>query len=157
MVSIATLKDYITIFSGLLTPIIACITIYIAYQQHKTSRQKLKYDLYEKRFKIYLSLMKFLSKIIRDSNITIEDLNLFLIETNESIFLLDNDICEYLDLIYNKGCEIRLCNTALDDRNLPIGEDRNKLAEEQYNLSIWFSEQYKLSNKKFDKYLHINL
>ena len=47
------MKEIIDIFSALLTPIIATIMVYIAYQQMRANRIKVKAELYADREKIF--------------------------------------------------------------------------------------------------------
>ena len=46
-------EAYLTGVSALLTPTIAAIAAYIAYQQHQTARTKLHHDLYRKAVYMY--------------------------------------------------------------------------------------------------------
>lgn len=48
----------IDFFQGLLTPVIAIIVTYIAYQQMRTNQAKLKLDLLELRLEVYDSVNK---------------------------------------------------------------------------------------------------
>ncbi len=42
-------KDYVDVLSALLTPFIAIITTYIAYQNYRNAKLKLRHELYDKR------------------------------------------------------------------------------------------------------------
>ena len=50
--------------SGLLTPIIAIIAAYIAYRQYKNDNERLKRDLYEKRYAIFSNLMETIALVV---------------------------------------------------------------------------------------------
>jgi endonuclease V-like protein UPF0215 family len=52
---------------ALLTPVIAIVATYIAWQQWKTNALKLHLDRYDRRLKIYQEVKKILSIIIRDA------------------------------------------------------------------------------------------
>ncbi|HEV2293707.1 MAG TPA: hypothetical protein VGR35_07615 [Tepidisphaeraceae bacterium] len=43
-----------------LTPLIACLAVWIAFQQFRVARNKLRLDLYEKRFKVYSAVKEFI-------------------------------------------------------------------------------------------------
>lgn len=43
-----------------MTSVIACFLAYVAFQQWRTNRGKLKLDLYEKRFQVYSNTLSFL-------------------------------------------------------------------------------------------------
>ena len=53
---------YITAFS---VPVIASIGLLIAYRQWKTAQNKLKFELFEKRLKVYNSTVNFFYFILR--------------------------------------------------------------------------------------------
>jgi hypothetical protein len=48
--TLEALKALLGASSGLLTPLIAVIAVYIAWQQWRTARQKLRMDLFDKRY-----------------------------------------------------------------------------------------------------------
>jgi len=52
----------ITILQGLLTPLIAIITTYIAWQQWKGNQLKLKMERYERRLRVYQEVVKMLKE-----------------------------------------------------------------------------------------------
>ena len=53
-------KVYIDIFSALLTPTIALVTTYIAIQQYRNNRAKLRHELYDRRVAVYNAVGNFL-------------------------------------------------------------------------------------------------
>jgi hypothetical protein len=50
--------------AAFLTPTIAVLGVYIAYNQWRTNKDSLRERLYEKRFDVYKGTQKLLSKII---------------------------------------------------------------------------------------------
>ncbi len=120
----------INLFSAALTPVIAIITVYIAYQQYQTNRYKLRLDLYDKRFKVFLGLREFLSNIIQNADVSNEAIFQFNLATSESVFLFDKEVSNYLQNIKEAAINIRKQNSRLHSSNLPMGEERAKLAQE---------------------------
>src|SRR5256886_7455249 len=59
-------EAYLTGVSALLTPTIAAIAAYIAYQQHQRARTKLRHDLYERRAGILRGVLVALAPVFRD-------------------------------------------------------------------------------------------
>ncbi len=70
-INITYVKDIIQLLSFCLTPLIAIIAVYIAYQQYNTNRQKLRLDLYDKRFKVFLGLQSLLIHILQTADVSL--------------------------------------------------------------------------------------
>jgi len=126
--NISYVKDIIQLLSSCLIPLIAIITVYIAYQQYSTNIQKIKLDIYEKRLKVFLGLQTLLIHIRENSDVSDEALQYFQISTSESTFIFGKDISDYLQSIRKKVICLRQKNLKLyhPNSNLPIGEERNK-------------------------------
>ncbi len=75
------------ISKALLTPVIAIVATYIAWQQWKTNRQKLNLERYDRRLRIYEEVRKILSLISRDAVASMEDLLKFRTSVSEADFL----------------------------------------------------------------------
>ena len=57
---------------ALLTPVIAAIAVYIAYQQSRTNRRRLDLDLYDRRLGIYQATVEYISAVLTDFHPTVE-------------------------------------------------------------------------------------
>ena len=150
-----TTKDTLTVFSGLLTPLLAIIATYIAWQQWRTNHIKLQHDLYDRRLVVYLALMEFLAHISRNASADINSGISFIQKTKESYFLFGKEIPEYLESIYKKSVQLDYLHKKLHESNLPVGEERSRAAQESCDLSIWFGDQFEIGRKKFEKYLKL--
>ncbi|MEW5957573.1 MAG: hypothetical protein AB1801_07610 [Chloroflexota bacterium] len=140
--------------SGLLTPVIAVVTAYIAYRQYKNDNERLKRDLYEKRYGIYSNLMETIALVVQEANVDMKTLINFKKSTREAYFLFGDDISSYLDEIYQKGLKLQTINKVLDG-NLPVGEKRNQLADQDADLMTWFAAQFDVARVKFSRYLSL--
>jgi len=146
------MKELIEIFSGLLTPTIAIITVYIAYQQLKTNRDRVRLNLYDKRFKVFRGLMDLLAHIMREGNVTDEALYKFNADTNEARFIFDKEIQDYLQSIYEKAVDIQTKNSERQEPNLQE-EKRAQLARDVGEIKKWMNKQFEVSRELFGKYL----
>ncbi|MDS4031964.1 MAG: hypothetical protein RKO66_18110 [Candidatus Contendobacter sp.] len=97
----------IEISKGLLTPLIACVATYIAWQQWQTNKQKFVLDRYDRRLKVYEEVRKILSIIVRDAKASYEDLLKFRTAVSEADFLFGPEIPAYIDEIYQKGVQLQ--------------------------------------------------
>ena len=149
------MENFLTILSGFLTPVIAGAMLYIAYRQYKTDREKFRWNLYDKRMEVYQSLWDLLGYIMQKADVSYEELNKFTIKKEKGCFLFGSDINDYLSEIRDKGFLLHKYMRQLDDRGLGIGKRRDKLAEEEEEIMLWFGKQYEESKRLFEKYLKI--
>jgi hypothetical protein len=88
------LQDWIEISKALLTPVIAAFGTWLGYQQHKTSREKLKLDLFDRRYKVYFCMASCLEEVAREGNVNDAILYRFSIGTRDVPFLFNSSIVE---------------------------------------------------------------
>ena len=148
-----TLKTVLDISSGLLFPLIAILTAYIAYQQHKTNKNRLRFELYDKRFEIYLSVKTLISQIVMEANISRDRALQFAIETREAEFLFDKEIFDYLNEIYKKALELHAIH--IQHELLSSEDKRAELNDRIFKLVRWFDTQVEVVSEKFSKYLSL--
>jgi len=149
-----TAKDILTVSSGLLTPFVAIIGLWIARQQWRTNHLKVQHELYERRLAVYISLLDFLVPIFSDCNIDEPAMNRFLWKTRESCFLFGKNIETYLQLIYDKAVDLNRLHSQIHESNLPDA-DRSRLIDERKQLKFWFNEQPLVARDKFAKLLKL--
>ncbi len=147
----------IRISTALLTPLIAIVTAYIAIQQWVTSRQKLRLDLYDRRFQIYKELEKILRIIIRDADATYDQLAEFHRSIDQADFLFRLEIVEYLKEIHQRGIKLHHWNEQYRDlyQEKPEGYDHSKVVENKHIELLWLAEQLEPAKVKFKKYLDL--
>ncbi len=95
------------ISKALLTPVIAVVATYIAWQQWKTNQQKLILDRYDRRLKVYEEVRQILSVILRDAKASYDDLLKFRRAVSEADFLFGSEIPNYIDEIYQRGVKLQ--------------------------------------------------
>ena len=140
---------YIDILSALLTPVIAIIATWIAYQQWRTSEDVNKLNKYEKRYSVYQALKEALLEIGRESNISGKGRDKLTIKTGESVFIFDDDVVDYIKTFRENSLRIYQLN-----RNLLDGTgEAKKLAKEREELEKWFQDQHQGLIDKFLPYL----
>ncbi len=115
----------------------------LARQLYKLEKDKIKLDLYNKRYDIYLKLQKFIAVVISKGTCTEGDLLEFLSYKREAAeFLFDEDIIEYLKEVYEKGVDImnRVESTTITPDQMGV-------------ILKWFGDQFEESTKQFKPYL----
>ena len=161
----------INVLTALLTPTIAIVTAYIAYQQYvlnkrnseyqnnlnqsrlETEQRKLKMELFEKRYRIYEETKSLLLKITKTANFSLVESRDFCLRTNECRFLFDSEITDFLEELTNKALEYS--NAMKESKKydgIPMPTTQNKYISK---LAEWFTSEYKHIHLRFDKYLDI--
>lgn len=151
-------QKIIEIFKALLTPVIAIVATYIAWQQWQTNRQKLNLERYDRRLHVYEEVNKILSIIIRDAIASTEDLLNFRTSVSEADFLFGPEIPQYIDQIYRHGLNLwRRTKEYRDYTQMePEGYNHKKVVDDIETELTWFSEQSNEAKDKFKKYLDIS-
>jgi hypothetical protein len=151
----------IDVLSALLTPIIALLAIYIAYQQYKISEHRLRHEIYEKRVKIYMAVNKFISQITANGQTNFTNCHEFYSEASEAAFLFDSSIMEYIDQLYGKAIVLIELQEKLypsdESQGLEVGEERSNVASQKAVLFKWFAKQLTESKELFTKKIGIKL
>lgn len=146
------------ISTALLTPVIAIVATYIAWQQWKTNQQKLILDRYDRRLKVYEEVRQILSVILRDGKASFDDLMKFRRAVSEADFLFGSEIPAYIDEIYQRGVKLQYWYGEYRDytQTKPDGYDHQKVSDGMHAELSWLMEQLEPAKQKFKKYLDIS-
>jgi hypothetical protein len=152
------LADLAELSKAILTPLIAVVAVYIAWQQWKTNQQKLVLDRYDRRLRVYEEVKKILSIIIRDGNVSVEELLRFRTAVSEADFLFGPEIPEYIDTLYKHGVTLARSTSEYRDytQSKPEGYDHQKVVSSMHEELNWLTEQFVPAKKLFQKYLDIS-
>ncbi len=140
-----------------LTSLIAVIAVWIAYQQFQTAREKLKLDLYEKRFCVFETVLGFVSLLALHQKPEAEDVIRLDRAKLTSLFLFGPEVPEYIQSVRDKAQTL----TQLDGRRNEIvqlggGDLLTETKRSQDELLSWFDKQREECRRLFGKYLAIN-
>ena len=141
-------KDVIDLLSGLLTPVIAIIVAYIAYQQWKTNKQRLRAELYDRKFTVYEILTDTIGEVMRNGDISDEQLEKFNVQRRKSHFLLGKKVPEFLEEIYGKLVNLQTMNRASPD-------EKARNAKERGDIKKWLYDQISIAREKFKEDLSV--
>ncbi len=137
------LKTVAEIVSAFGTLIVGATVAYIAYRQHKTDRNKVRCDLYERRLQLFQTVMTSIAHLVQKGEADEAVLREFNRAGNESTFLFNRSVAQYLETMYSKAVDLQATNTILADRNITDGEERSQTARKHGELVKWFSHQFK--------------
>lgn len=148
------IPNWLKIFAGLLTPILAIVATVIIVMQYFLQRNRWKFDLFNKRYPIYDYTKKYLANIATKGGITHDELIDFLRQTKDSEFLFKKDVNNYLKLLYSKGNDLEFISKKVNTLN--IEAERIKAVDQEHELRTWFSDQFKTASEIFGEYLRID-
>jgi hypothetical protein len=145
-----------TVSAALLTPTLAVVAAYVAYQQYRINKSRFAQELYEKRLRVYKSLRCFLKDLACNVDVSFEDIAEFYSDIAEVDFLFGKDVQSYLEKIYQKAMKRKALYDILHSkRAAPVGEDESKFSEEEFQILEWLVAQSEESKKIFKKYLKV--
>lgn len=136
-----------------LPAIMSIFLAYIAYQQMRINKEKLKLDLYNKRFEIYSCTLKFKLEL-ENNQLTSETHQKFIEVKNASKFLFssDNKIYESLDEIHDKSFKITgFRNESEKLKNHPESIKARQECEEAFKK---IQHEFDILNVNLSKYLN---
>lgn len=115
--------ELISVFTATLAAIVA----WTGYQQHVLAREKLKLDLFEKRFVVFQATGKFLATCVQNGFVELDDLFSFRKETYQVVFLFEVEMSNYIERLYQRGLEARTAKAKYSP--LPLGVERSRLCD----------------------------
>jgi len=151
----------VAVFNALLTPLIAIIATYIAWQQWQANKLKLKMERYERRLRVYQEVIKMLKQCADGEIRVFSAIVDFGAATAEADFLFGPEIRQYLDEISTRASKLRSANVRFKDFTQPVppGYDHEEIVNEIGTQTAWFVEQLvekSVAKNKFGKYLNIS-
>jgi hypothetical protein len=142
---------------GFLTPLIALLAPYIAWQQWKGNQLKLRMERYDRRLRIYQEVVRILSLIIRDADVKPDDLLKFRTAAAEADFLFGPEIPKYIDEIYSRGLKLWRANTEYHaTQGRAQNYDHDKVVEAMDTQLKWLTDEISVVKEKFKRYLNIS-
>lgn len=154
------LQQLIDISIALMTPLIAVITVIIAWRQHKNDSVRLKYELYERRLAVYKGLKEYIYKVMQNGiNTEIVEFAKFREESYIAGFLFDKRVRAYLEEIKDKSVEMWKLSKGLypeeGAKPMPVGEERRVAAQKAHGILNWLIEQNEKCVEVFREYFEI--
>lgn len=143
---------WIVVLSALLTPTIAIFGVYIAWQQWRLGRNKLKHDLFERRFRLYEGAVRPLVYIQSSGKMTTEAFQKFMIETRDVKWLLRKEVEGFLHgELKEKFVDL---GTLCSEFDGPLSDqERTSNLRKQREIKEWISQQQPKLDALFAPYL----
>ncbi|MGO1073186.1 hypothetical protein [Lysobacter sp. CA199] len=124
--------------------LVACLAAWIAYRQYRTARNKLKLDLFDRRFLVYEAARKALTQAYGHGKLEPSQQFEYLSSVQAARWLFGPEVQEYLETtLWHKFVDLELYNS------FPPA----KYASERAKLMKWLIVQPQELNKILGKYL----
>lgn len=131
--------------------VVGAFASWIAAQQWRTARDKLRLDLFEKRWVIYETLNTIIANTLSRGAITLGEVDDFYRRTKGSEFLFDRSINAYILEVRRALVQLATATSQIEDRD---GGVRTDAIAEARKLKDWFEEQaLHVVSAKFEKFL----
>jgi|tagenome__1003787_1003787.scaffolds.fasta_scaffold20870319_2 hypothetical protein len=109
--------------------VFGAIAAWISYRQWEVSSYRYRFDLFDRRYKIYAAVQDLFGELMRTDKVSAEIYSKFAVAANEAKFLFDDDVDAYLtklvDTLFEKQSLERKLGRKLSD------EDFKKLGDQQ--------------------------
>jgi hypothetical protein len=112
----------------LLAIVIAGVGAWLAWQQVRMARVRLRHDLYDRRFAVFQAARKFLAEVMTHGYPSDDQIRSYVVGTADSGFLLSADVATYLEEIRKHGSRLGAIKETL--KPLPVGNERSALVSE---------------------------
>jgi hypothetical protein len=141
--------------SGLSTPVIAIFGAFIAYRQWITGRNKLKLDLFEKRYLIFEAARKVLAESTKHHKPKDEDLYPFISAVIGAKWLFNQEVADYLQKeLWGKLIDLQTLTEELDGLNSEA--ERSIIVQKRANLRKQLWKEFDHLEKKLGPFLQLS-
>jgi hypothetical protein len=141
----------VTLFFSIVTLFLGVAVAVIAWQQWRVADNKLRLDLFDRRYKVYDATRKFLAVIFREASFTDPQLFEFYAGTSDAEFLFGADVVNYLEQIRHRAIDMQTAQQLFEP--LPVGDERSRHVQTAHDNLLWFNDQITAMTKTFTPYL----
>ena len=139
--------------TALLTPVIALFGSLIAFMQWKLARNKLKLDLFDKRYVVYKACTQFISAISTTGESSNEEQAKFLRDTSDAKWLFNLEVAKYLnEILWKTAIDIETLSAEISSAKDP---KRGNMIRERADKKIFLNKQYARINELFEPFMFI--
>jgi hypothetical protein len=115
-------------------------------------------ELYDRRLPMYHTATEFVRSVLKDLRPELTQILKFAADTDQALFLFDQDIADYLVSLFNRALRLNtldLLRTRISTDETAVEEDFADLSREGTDLAVWFSEQHGEIRTRFAPFLRL--
>lgn len=139
-----------TPFFSIATLFLSIAVVVIAWQQWRVADNKLRLDLFDRRYKVYDATRKFLDMTIGEEY-TDSRLVEFNIGTSDAEFLFEAEVVKYIHEIRRRAVHLWTAQKLFE--RLPVGDERSRHVQAAHDDRLWLIDQTTAMSKTFAPYL----
>lgn len=146
--------DWVDYLSALLTPTIAIVGVAIGLLQWKTNRNRLKHELFDRRYKQFEAVRDFLGSI-RGSGRAVDNIQAdFFSKTRGLRFTYDQTLADYIEAnIWRPAVDLACLHAELE--GVPVGAERTSNLRKQSEIKESLYREFQNLDRLFSKYLQL--
>ncbi len=145
-------KSWVDYLSALLVPTIAIFGLIIGFLQWKTNANRLKHELFDRRYEKFEGVSKFISSVYSYDRLNPDHEMKFLSITKGVNFIFDKKIKQCIDDIWHLAINISHNSEELDTME---GQQRKGTSDKKQEFKKQFKEKEKELEGMFSKYLQL--
>jgi hypothetical protein len=122
----------------ILSTAIAVAGIVIAFSQLTIAQANFRHVAFERRYAVYSAAKKLIASVVRQANISQDEIFTFFRDTADSVFILDDTVTAYLTQIRAKAFRLTFLRQIVESSTPP--EQVNSAIKESMQIVTWFTE-----------------
>jgi hypothetical protein len=140
-----------TLFFSIGTLFLGVAVAVVGWRQWRVADNKLRLDLFDRRYKVYDATRKFLAVIMREATFADSQLFEFYAGTSDAEFLFGADVGDYLGQIRKRALHMRTAQQLFEP--LPVGDERSRHVQAAHDDLVWLTDQITAMTEVFSPYL----
>jgi hypothetical protein len=147
-------RDWVDYLSALLTPTIAVLGSIIAYLQWRTNTNRLKHELFNRRYKQFTVVRDFIRSILTSGKSKQDEQFKYLSGTRGIRFIFDKEIADYVDKnVWCLAAELECLESQLQGGL--VDKERTENIHRQAEIKKKLLEELVSFEERFAKYLQL--
>jgi hypothetical protein len=143
----------VSLFFSIVTLFLSLTVVIIAGLQWRAADNKLRLDLFDRRYKVYDATRNFVAIIIKEATFTDSQLVDFNIGTSDAKFLFGPDVEAYLAEIRKRAVHMRTARQLLEKQQVSDENELSRHTRAEYDDLLWLCEQITAMTKNFAPYI----
>jgi len=142
-------KDTVTVLAALLTPVVAMAAVGIGFLQWHLSRSRFRQELFDRRYRIFDEVRRFLQVCAKDPCASEEDRLRFLREAKGAGFLFSLEIEKFVNQAHDRAVDLETYHQEAQAGNTA------EHARERAETKKWFLSELRTVDDRFRNWLVI--